>query len=168
MKITIGTVFGEWTVIAHAGHGLWSVRRGQGKPRIRTTAFLKAKRSPIDGEIQVGKKFGEWKVVRFAKRDKLGHDQWICECSCGLQRSIARAQILGAACTRCRRCSETFRLVPRGSTTKPVGNKAIENHKETLKKIGAERGWTWEQVEAWARSVSRERLSQLKRRFAEQ
>ena len=93
-----GQIFGNWTVKQKAGqdnsgHILWLCQCTCGKQRkitgseLRNSISKKCNHSVF--EDLTGKTFGEWKVIKFDKKDKYYVRYWLCQCSCGTIKSVA-------------------------------------------------------------------------------
>lgn len=54
--------------------------------------------------LNVGDIFGDWKVLKFDCVDKVRARRYICECKCGVQRSLKAAELANGRTKRCRKC----------------------------------------------------------------
>jgi hypothetical protein len=59
----------------------------------------------IDRQDIVGKKFGDWEVLRFESYTKKKGHLYLCKCKCGKERLIPRNNLIREKTTCCRSCS---------------------------------------------------------------
>lgn len=83
-------------------------KRGNKNPNSltrRKKALCKKTNYPIDREDIVGKFFGKWKVLKFSfYTRKTGH-MYLCKCECGIEKEVARNNLMKDKTTQCRSCS---------------------------------------------------------------
>ena len=53
----------------------------------------------------IGERFGKWTVILELKSMPNRSRVFLCECECGIQRSIPQSNLLYGSSTQCRRCS---------------------------------------------------------------
>lgn len=66
-------------------------------------------------EIEAGKKFGNWTVIQFAGRRKIGNSRsqfsfWLCRCICGIEKELRRDYIASKKSKSCGKCNGIKRV----------------------------------------------------------
>lgn len=51
----------------------------------------------------VGKKFGDWTVLRFSHTDQYRNHYWVCRCTCGETNPVRQGNLTRGTSTRFRR-----------------------------------------------------------------
>ena len=90
----------------------------------------------------VGKKFGKWTVIKY-----IDNKNWLCRCSCGLEKNVNGSNLRGGISSGCRHCNT-------GAINRlPVGEANFNDKLSNCKAGAKQRGLVWELTKEEAKEL---------------
>lgn len=133
-KNLLGNVFGKLKVIGSSesknGRATWICKCECGNIRECTTKQLTSGKTltckecakyTIDTKSEIGKKYGEWTIIKFYRNDK-NKLMSTCKCSCGTIKDVVFANIKNGSSTNCG-CIRKMKMSKYKSINSLVGKK---------------------------------------------
>jgi len=73
----------------------------------------------------IGKKYGQWKILKREENSNQGQKRWLCQCSCGSERIFTTSYLNSGQPTWCSDCREKYKEEVEKATIEKYLNKKI-------------------------------------------